>query len=172
MGKFMRLASVVLFAILLTACGKEEVKTFDFTAKEYETKLKSEVERNGSGLFREKFDTLQTEDGYAIQLSDFIIVVINEDKETGKATAVNLSAKSNALLLEDKAFKRAITIIMDTLDPTLSIAQRDVIRNELGLISMDSNLLKASKFYDLNDISYSFVGNAEEDVMILRAEPK
>lgn len=162
---------IVLFSIFLSACGEEEVKTFDFTVDEYEVKLKNEIGSSGKGSFIKMKDKQLLDDGkYGIALTDQIFVYIQPGKDD-KVTDARVAFKSNAFLVQNKEVKIAFFALLRTIDESLSLTQQYAIFDELGM-SDDSKMMDHTGVYALNDVEYTYVGSVEEDTLMLKAEPK
>lgn len=168
MGKYARFILIALCAVFLTACGKEEVKTFDFTADQFEQKLKKKLGEN--------FDTtkkITTDNGdYAIGLTDYMRAYIGMDKETNKIKFVSIIEKSDGYLLENKEMKTAFFALLSTVDESLSTAQQYAIFDKLGFNEPSVNLLDHDGAFELNNIEYVYKGSIEDDTLTLQASPK
>ncbi|OXS70246.1 hypothetical protein B1B04_18980 [Lysinibacillus sp. KCTC 33748] len=160
---------ITLLALLLVACGKDE-KSFNFTVDEYESTLKSIIDKNKGNSFIEMKSKTLVDDNYQIELAKGITIVVKVNDDN-KVTSVYGTASSDALLVYNKELKIAYLALIKSVDGSLGTIQQFTVFEKLG-ITGDSKMLDHSGTYNLNDVSYVFKGDIENNTLILKAEPK
>lgn len=162
---------LILGSILITSCFNrdEENKAFDFTVDEYESTLKTIIDKNKGNSFIEMKGKKLVDGKYHINTMDAITVVIEVNK-ADKVTAVYGVAKTNAFLVYNKELQITYKAIIASVDNTLGLVQQFSIMDNLDM-TWDSKMLDKNKVYIFNDVMYGYRGSTKDDSVILKAEP-
>lgn len=154
--------SLLLLSLLLVGCSSGE-KTFDFTTGEYEERVGNALNQMDIGL--SVLSSEENEDGrQVLSLSEDVFIFI--DKDGDKPTTISLGATPNVASSED--VYQIFTLLIGTVDDSLSFGDRNLVVNELGL--RENNLLDYTEVINHNNIQYTYKGTAEN--VVLQAEPK
>lgn len=158
-----KILSLLFLVTLIAGCGNDESKTFNFTVKDYESRVKDALNQMDNGLSVQSSE--ENEEGrQVLTLSDDVFIFV--DKKGDKPTTISLGATSNAALTDD--IYQVFTLLIGTVDDTLSFGERSQVVDKLGL--RKNNLLDYTKVIDHNDIRYTYQGT--KDNIILQAEPR
>jgi hypothetical protein len=154
--------SLLLLSLLLVGCSGGE-KTFDFTVAEYEERVGNALNQMDIGL--SVLSSEENEDGrQVLSLSEDVFIFI--DKDGDKPTAVSLAAMPNVTETDD--IYKIFTLLVGTVDDSLSLGDRNLLINDLGL--RGNNLLDYTEVINHNNIQYTYKGTAEN--VVLQAKPK
>lgn len=110
-----------------------------------------------------------TEDGKtAINLSHNIIIFLKTDKNKNVKKA-SLAMTPNAYINEIEDFKFAFSLLIGTVDDSLSLGDRNFVKQELGLSDEKVFSKDYTKAYKKNGIMDTYKGNMKDN-FILQAE--
>lgn len=160
---------IVVFIFTIGTSGSK--KTFDFTLTEYESTLKQVINDNkGNSFISMENSELMEEGFYTIELTNAMSAHVYTDKYD-KVEKVGVVATSSAFMVQNKEVMIAFQSLLKTVDSSLSVPQRLVIFDNLG-IDGKGGMLDHSSTYTLGDVIYSYQGDIEDDTIFLMAEPQ
>lgn len=143
--------------LILTGCGGEEEKE-KISPKEFESRV-SEALSQMDTIYKIVSST-ENEDGtYTIMVSNNAGFVIDGNKVTA----------SHLFPYDRDDVIQLFTILIGCVDDSLSLGERNLVINELGLRG-NINLMDYTKVIHHNDIMYTVHGN--NDAILLKAEIK
>lgn len=166
---------IVILSFLLSSCIKgateEEEKAFNFTVDEYEANLKKTISDASAGTYLEMGARSVLENNtYNFQLTDSIIAFADVN-DNGELIRTRTVTNGNTFLVMNKEVLTAFKSAIKSVDPSLSVTQSMVLLEKLG-ITGNSSMLDHSAIYSLNGISYFYMGDIENDRLVLLIEPE
>lgn len=162
----------IFLALILTACSSEtnskNDEHFSFTVETLEKRISEALSQIGNKTDLEIISNEKTEDGkQSIALSEdiFIFAKTNED---GKVSEVTLAALPKAADASKEELNTAFLILIGTVDDTLSMGDRNKVKNELEI--ENNNLFDHTKVHINKNIVFTYKGTDEN--ILLQATPK
>lgn len=141
----------------------------NLTVDEYKQRLDKALKEMGDKTKLKVNSPQLLEDGRtSIALSDNIIIFIDTDKNK-QIKKASLGMTSNAYLTEQEDFKTAFTLLIGTVDDSLSFGDRNLVKQELGISDEKVFSKDHSKSYKKNGIMYTYKGSMKDN-FILQAE--
>lgn len=157
----MRILTIVLAAMLLTACGSEE-STMDPAT--IENRMDEAINELGDKTDLEILSSEENADGrHVITLDEDIMAFVEDDRTT-------MAATSSALVSKRSEVETAFLLLVGAVDDSLSFGDRHQIIEQLGLKDEGQNLMDYTKTVENNGITYTFKGT--KDSLLLQAQPK
>lgn len=164
------LAIIVMIIIFSLTSGEsdDKLKPFNFTVDEYEAALTSIIDNDKGNYAMSIQDKQLNDDGtYVITLSGGIFVYIYPD-DKGMVKKVGMAASSSTFITQSKKVKNAFGSLIASVDDTLSVPQRLVTLDKLG-ITGNADMLDHKGSYTINDIDYTYVGDIKNDSVMMAA---
>lgn len=146
-------------------------KTFDFTVDDYQATLIIVVDAfKGTSFIN--LGGLEVEDAntHTFKLMDGIKLVIRLNDEE-RIEDVNILATASAFSVHNKEVRIAFQSLIKSIDPSLNTPQQLTIMDKLHL-NWKGNMLDNTSTYDFNGITYSYIGNPDDQLLMLQARPK
>lgn len=173
-SKKMTLLAVVIWIVAIifwiSACSDDEENTFDFTVEEYEKTITDTVNAaKGNSFIAIKPRRTEGEKLESIPLMKGVYVLIGTNEEN-EVTDVNVMASTAAFAVYNREIKISFEALIKSVDPSLSVIQLLTIMDKLGM-NWGSSMLSSSATYELNGVSYNYIGSVENDIVRLQAKP-
>lgn len=144
-----------LTALFLFGCGDKETQEIDY--KVMEDRIEEALKQNEEKTNLKIMSSDKNEDGrHVITVDDDTMYFIEENK-------ITLAMKPSAV---EKKF--ASTILVGVADNDLSLGDRNLILNELGINYESEEMLNHTEVTENNNVKYTYKG--KEDSIILQAE--
>lgn len=166
---------IIFVAAGISGNKKSDTKTTvaenktNLTVDEYTKRLDKALKEMGDKTKLKINSTKVIEDGKtSIALSDNIIIFVDTDKNK-QIKKASLGMTPNAYLTEQEDFKNAFTLLIGTVDNSLSFGDRNLVKQELGISDEKVFSKDYSKSYKKNGIIYTYKGSMKDN-FILQAE--
>lgn len=161
----------VITTIAIPSNDVKADKTFDFTAKEFETRVTQAVKKTNSS-FLDIYESKDVKNGHQIQISDYMLLSAKEIEDENNVSLVKLAAHSDSLIWQQKELLNAFYLVLSTVDESLSVSQKYAVLEELGLSKISNDLQDHEGQYTINEVQYYYKGDIESGAMYLQATPK
>ncbi|PGL87882.1 hypothetical protein CN931_01480 [Bacillus sp. AFS054943] len=139
------------------------------TVDEYTKRVDKALKEMGDKTKLKVVSNDVTKDGKTVvYLSQDIMIFLETNKEKHVEKA-SLAMNSNAYLTTPEDFKTAFTLLIGTVDDSLSFGDRNLVKQELGISDEKVFSKDYSKSYKKNGIMYTYKGSMKDN-FILQAE--
>lgn len=176
LGASLVVAFMALLALGMTdeteeSNGNSNSKKFDFIVEEYEKNAISAInDLKGTSFI--SVDEVEIEDPntHTIKLMNGIKLAMRLNNKE-QIEDVNVLATASTFSVYNKEVRIAFQSLIKSVDPSLTTPQQLTIMDKLEL-DWNSSMLDKATTYDFNGITYNYIGNPDNQILMLQASPK